>query len=269
MRDMNEPISQNPSARTKFKQRIAGGAVLLIVLAIFLPFIFRHAHNLNVNLDSAGNSAPNAQTTTANSAAPSASTSTSTSTPASSAPAHTEPSAPAAQEGVASPAPAQAAVSTTPSSDQNGMTSAQNEAPPSAQSDSSVVLPPPQAGTIAAAPPASNETAAPADPTAPALTTHNDTLATTQKSPDAAVTKSAPAPGRWILQVGSFNNAQNAQQLTAQLRSRGFHAYMQRSGNQLVRVYVGPLSSLQQAQKVQVQVQSEFKVSVLMREVRN
>ena len=43
MRDMSEHAVMNNS-RAKFKQRIAGGAVLLIVLAIFLPFIFSHAH---------------------------------------------------------------------------------------------------------------------------------------------------------------------------------------------------------------------------------
>ena len=44
MRDINEQISSGQLSRAKLKQRLAGGAVLLIVLAIFLPFIFNHSH---------------------------------------------------------------------------------------------------------------------------------------------------------------------------------------------------------------------------------
>lgn len=42
MREYEEPASQESKA--KMKQRIVGGAVLALVLALFLPFIFSHSH---------------------------------------------------------------------------------------------------------------------------------------------------------------------------------------------------------------------------------
>jgi cell division septation protein DedD len=41
MREINE---KEDNSRAKIKQRLAGGAVLILVLAICLPFIFNHSH---------------------------------------------------------------------------------------------------------------------------------------------------------------------------------------------------------------------------------
>lgn len=68
------------------------------------------------------------------------------------------------------------------------------------------------------------------------------------KSPTSVATPaySAPKPvstvahsGSWIIQVGVFSNAENAQALASKLRSAGYGASAQRSG-QLTRVMVGP-----------------------------
>ncbi len=58
---------------------------------------------------------------------------------------------------------------------------------------------------------------------------------TTTPKPAASITHS----GSWIIQVGVFSNAENAQALAAKLRSAGYGASAQRSG-QLTRVMVGP-----------------------------
>lgn len=47
------------------------------------------------------------------------------------------------------------------------------------------------------------------------------------------------AGGSWMIQVGVFSNAENAKALAAKLRSAGYSASAQRSG-QLTRVVVGP-----------------------------
>nr|WP_321270115.1 SPOR domain-containing protein [uncultured Tolumonas sp.] len=63
----------------------------------------------------------------------------------------------------------------------------------------------------------------------------SSTSYTTTLKPAANVAHS----GSWIIQVGVFSNAENAQALAAKLRSAGYGASAQRSG-QLTRVMVGP-----------------------------
>ncbi|MDD2842744.1 MAG: SPOR domain-containing protein [Tolumonas sp.] len=63
----------------------------------------------------------------------------------------------------------------------------------------------------------------------------SSTSFTTTPKPAASVAHS----GSWIIQVGVFSNAENAQALAAKLRSAGYGASAQRSG-QLTRVMVGP-----------------------------
>ncbi len=68
--------------------------------------------------------------------------------------------------------------------------------------------------------------------------------------------KTAPKPttaatnsGSWIIQVGVFSNAENAKALAAKLRSAGYGASAQRSG-QLTRVLVGPDVSKEKLQSM-------------------
>jgi DedD protein len=57
--------------------------------------------------------------------------------------------------------------------------------------------------------------------------------------PASQPTTVATNGGSWIIQVGVFSNAENAKALAAKLRSAGYGASAQRSG-QLTRVVVGP-----------------------------
>ncbi|WP_316675847.1 SPOR domain-containing protein [uncultured Tolumonas sp.] len=66
------------------------------------------------------------------------------------------------------------------------------------------------------------------------ITTTSTTTHTTSKP----VTTTAHS-GSWIIQVGVFSNAENAQALATKLRSAGYGASAQRAG-QLTRVMVGP-----------------------------
>lgn len=53
----------------------------------------------------------------------------------------------------------------------------------------------------------------------------------------------ASSNGGWVVQVGSFGQAGNAERLTADLKSQGFPAYSQPRDNDLTTVYVGPFDS--------------------------
>ena len=71
---------------------------------------------------------------------------------------------------------------------------------------------------------------------------------TTSNSAPKAVSTAAHS-GSWIIQVGVFSNAENAQALAAKLRSAGYAASAQRSG-QLTRVMVGPDVSKEKLQSM-------------------
>ena len=64
------------------------------------------------------------------------------------------------------------------------------------------------------------------------------TTSTTTHTTSKPVTTTAHS-GSWIIQVGVFSNAENAQALATKLRSAGYGASAQRAG-QLTRVMVGP-----------------------------
>lgn len=240
MREMNEQIDGNQNSRVKLKQRVAGGAVLLIVLAIFLPFIFNHTRHEAI---------PAPADNTANAVAQ---------PPAEQAAAQPEqqPAQSAAQ------APAAAPVQSM-SSDQPGLTPSQNEAAAPVES-APESLPAP----AASASPSLSQEPAPAT-SAPSVQQQDLPAPAPTRQLPAPAAKAQPAPrGHWVLQVGSFTQPEYAQQLAAKLRARGFAAYAQREQNQLTRVYVGPLTSQQQAQKIQQQVQNEFQLNGLVREKR-
>lgn len=72
----------------------------------------------------------------------------------------------------------------------------------------------------------------------------------TKIAPAAKATVSTPAhAGSWIIQVGVFSNAENAQSLASKLRGAGFGASVQRAG-QLTRVMVGPDVSKEKLQSM-------------------
>lgn len=100
---------------------------------------------------------------------------------------------------------------------------------------------PPIADTPAAAPapepapePAPAPTPEPAAPAAPATT----------PAPAPAQAPAADAQGGWVIQLGSFSSASNADGLRQTLRTQGYNAYtrsVQVDGRTITRVYVGPV----------------------------
>ncbi|WP_110687824.1 SPOR domain-containing protein [Salinicola aestuarinus] len=90
------------------------------------------------------------------------------------------------------------------------------------------------------------------DPIAEIAESETSSSAPAESAP-AASEDSAPAEsgsrtpatpdGGWVVQVGSFGQAGNAERLTADLKSQGFPAYSQPRDNDLTTVYVGPYGS--------------------------
>lgn len=322
MRDLNEQMNENQNSRAKLKQRIAGGAVLIIVLAIFLPFIFHHARVTAPTAETTQTALQNTQTAPValpadNAAAPNAAANaeqTQQTQQASSTAQPNQPAAAAPADNTANTAATAEAPSTAPQlqqsatapaapadsdqslrSDQPGVTPPQNEsAATPAPTQPVSALPPPQSQQQIAA--STNEISAPTAQnntvSAPVKTetqshaipskTHKLAAATAMapaKSVHAAkaTARELPPPGKvslakakvvpsgnWVVQVGSFSQTQSAHQLAAQLRAKGMHAYTQSGPNHLTRVYVGPLASQQQAEKIKQQVQTEFQLSSLV-----
>lgn len=63
----------------------------------------------------------------------------------------------------------------------------------------------------------------------------------------------------WTLQVGAFNNTQNATKLRDTLRSEGFKAYLiKNSKTQLDHVYVGPMLQRAKAEEARAQLVLEM-----------
>lgn len=103
----------------------------------------------------------------------------------------------------------------------------------------------------AAAP--SSPVSAPAPVPAPAASTR-----TSEKHP---VLK--PAPGAWVVQLGSFSSEQNAWALRDKLRNKGYHAFVERvsEGNKMViRVRIGPELQRAKAEAVQQKLAKEMKI---------
>lgn len=293
MRESNEQMNSNQNSRAKFKQRVAGGAVLLIVLAIFLPFIFNHSH-MGANTPADNTAAQPATTAGQDPAAAQTSAQPQAQNQAA------DPAAPATQVAATATAPiaqttAPAADSTQP--DQSGLTASQNEpatmsqaqapaqaqtqaqAPAQTQAQSQAQAPaqaqpqtqaqaqaPAQVQTqpqAQAQPPVQESapvvTAEPAQPRA-----HHAALPSPTKTNNLQVT----AKGHWLVQVGSFSQPEYADQLVSKLRAHGLHAYAKHESNHMVHVYVGPVASQEQALKIQQQVQEEFQLTSLVKQNR-
>ncbi len=65
---------------------------------------------------------------------------------------------------------------------------------------------------------------------------------------------------RWIVQVGSFSSAANAEKLVASLRLEGLSAYQETvtsSGSSIYRVRVGPFLKREDAIRVERQVREK------------
>lgn len=85
-----------------------------------------------------------------------------------------------------------------------------------------------------------------------------------------AAGETAPASrpeGAWVLQLGSFGNADNARKLRSNVRDRGYNAHLQevtRGGTTLVRVFSGPFADKTEAERAKAVLDPAFGVNALV-----
>lgn len=129
--------------------------------------------------------------------------------------------------------------------------------------------------TVAAGPPASPKPAAVAPPEpappAPAPAAPPPAVAPPPKPaiPDAA---GPPAPKTtvvaWVVQVGSFSNAANANKLRADLRKAGFAAFVESEGegaHKAYKVRIGPETERSSADALKARLEGERKLTAQVR----
>ncbi|MEC8918612.1 MAG: SPOR domain-containing protein [Pseudomonadota bacterium] len=93
-----------------------------------------------------------------------------------------------------------------------------------------------------------------------------------QSSSQPSSTQQASAPertaassdGGWVVQVGSFGQADNASRLTAKLKEQGFAAYSKPRDNNLTTVYVGPFSSSDAGEKARSELKQAANIQGLL-----
>ena len=76
---------------------------------------------------------------------------------------------------------------------------------------------------------------------------------TVTAAPEPVPEPAPPATGDWVIQLGSFSSAANAEGLSQTLRTQGYNAYTHAvtvQGNAITRVYVGPLASREAANRL-------------------
>jgi len=100
-----------------------------------------------------------------------------------------------------------------------------------------------------------------------------------EKKSTAATTQPNPAPkaesaeftrsldGAWIVQLGSFGDAANANRLREKVRDKGYSAHLQTintSSGTMTRVFAGPFVERQDADKAKSQLDSTFSINSLV-----
>ncbi|TVP90048.1 MAG: SPOR domain-containing protein [Pseudomonadaceae bacterium] len=95
----------------------------------------------------------------------------------------------------------------------------------------------------------------PAEPEPPAEPT------ATRPSEPASVT--AEVTGDWVIQLGSFSNADNARSFVSTLNEQGYNAYARTAdadGRSITRVYVGPLQTRDAATRLRDELKRNHEV---------
>lgn len=115
----------------------------------------------------------------------------------------------------------------------------------------------PPAPTVAAMPETLEPAPAPVEPVATP-----EPAPVVEPAPEPETVTAAPEPtaepapaatGDWVIQLGSFSSAANAEGLSQTLRTQGYNAYTHAvtvQGNAITRVYVGPLASREAANRL-------------------
>lgn len=83
-----------------------------------------------------------------------------------------------------------------------------------------------------------------------------------------SLAKALAAPQAWVVQLASFSNERNAQQLLHKLRSQGFDAYQRQSGR-FIKVFVGPQISQDKIHALQEQLQHKLGLKGIVRQYQS
>ena len=90
-------------------------------------------------------------------------------------------------------------------------------------------------------------------------------MAETRQSESAEYTRSLD--GAWVVQLGSFGNADNARKLRDQVRDKGYGSHLQkvdRGDTTLTRVFSGPFSSKSDAEAAKRDLDAAFSLNSLV-----
>lgn len=120
----------------------------------------------------------------------------------------------------------------------------------------------PASASAPASPPAEavNEAAPPATPAAVAE-------APRQPPPVAAAPAVPSAAKGWVVRVGSFSSAENAQGLRDQLRAKGYAAFVDQAaidGKTMWRVHVGPEAQRERGDALRDRIERDMKLNAIV-----
>ncbi|MET3010325.1 SPOR domain-containing protein, partial [Stenotrophomonas koreensis] len=121
----------------------------------------------------------------------------------------------------------------------------------------------------------------PATPPRPSVPAANTPAATPAPKPAATVAKPQPAPAPatprapaasavgWVVQLGAFSNAAEAEALRERMRAAGFSAFVEQvptDRGSLSRVRVGPVASREAAEQLKAQLAARTGSSGMVRQ---
>ncbi|BES71602.1 SPOR domain-containing protein [Marinobacter nanhaiticus D15-8W] len=225
------------------KQRIVGALVLISLAVIFVPMLFDEPHTERTSKTIELPEEP---------AFPSVDVNESADQPAplEQSPAFTLEESPAANQPTATDAMSEPVAVEAPAPESTS-------APESASA--------PEQQPVAVSEPRPEPPPAPAKTTQPTQSANPGTSAKTEEG----VEYSRALEGAWLVQLGSFGNADNATRLRDKVREKGYAAYTQsveRGDMTLTRVFSGPFVSEQEAKSAKSRLDKSFSLNSLVME---
>lgn len=111
----------------------------------------------------------------------------------------------------------------------------------------------PEPAAVPDMPTSLSEAPEPAPAAAPAAVAPTPAPAEPEPVTELAPVAAPATTGDWVIQLGSFSSASNAEGLSKELRTQGYNAYTFSAtvqGKSITRVYVGPLASREAATRL-------------------
>ena len=228
-----------------FKQRIIGALVLICLAVIFVPMLFEKPHDKSSTQTIQIPSEPQSQSITIEKPKQPGMGESDKATSSPMSGMNTAPATSASQSGTAEQ-----------SSGNGGQQALQQE--------------PAQTSATSASP--STPTESQAAPEAPAAKPAAPEKQAAPEPAQAAQQKAAPkAPakpeGKWVVQLGSFGEAKNADRLRQKVRAKGYAAYLEKAqagGKTLTRVFAGPFAEKSDAVSAKQALDRDFGIKSLV-----